>query len=410
MGVVWAAAHLITERRVAIKIMKSAGGRPAARGRFLREARASSRIDHPSAVRVLDAFELHDGTPALVMDLLEGETLAARISGRRLSLEETAAVVVPIASVLAAAHARGIVHRDLKPDNVFLTKDPDPIRSVRVLDFGIAMLAQPDVDTSDLHTRPGALLGTPCYMAPEQACGEKDLDHRVDVWALGVIAYEALTGGRPYEADNVGQLVKRMLTDPVVPVEELVESVPPDVARLVARMLSRDREERPGDLTDVIAVFGRHAALPLPATKEARSESGELPTAVAVAKPLSASSGNGRRAGWLMACALVLVAAGWIALASRPSAPAIPASPTESAHAPAPSTEPPEPPGVEAASEATTAPLATEATAAPRLQPKPAPRAPMASTRPEPRMPAPAPATSPPPVSSRPGLVTEPPY
>src|SRR6185436_11140453 len=167
------------------------------RKRFLREASAASALQHPHVVEILDVFDFETHAPVLVMELLRGETLGKKLQrDERLSLEETAALMVPVVSALGAAHALGIVHRDIKPENVFLS-DAGKERVVKVLDFGIAKLAaQPDCEVSALHTNVGAMLGTPSYMAPEQAAGE-GVDHRVDIWSLGVLLYECLSGSRP---------------------------------------------------------------------------------------------------------------------------------------------------------------------------------------------------------------------
>jgi serine/threonine-protein kinase len=329
------------------------------------------------------------------MDLLEGETLAARIARGRLSLPETAGILVHVASVAGAAHALGIVHRDLKPENIFLTHDADPLSRVRVLDFGIAKLARGEPDT-ELTTRTGAVVGTPCYMAPEQAFGERDLDHRVDLWALGVIAYEALTGGRPVEADNLGQFIKRLLSDAIVPLEEIVPDIPADVAALISRLLARDRGDRPVGVDEVVEVFGRHT-------------NGALLTASKVRRHAAAAAP--RRAGrvaLLTASSVAVATLAWVVFgAERPAAPATPLS----------SNTIDAPPALAESTASVLAAATTVASAPPPSQPVSAPThspaAPQAvrpGARPA-RRPAPsASASPPPPIPSRPGLVTEPPY
>ena len=163
-------------------------------------------------------------------------------------------------SAMRAAHQHSVLHRDLKPENIFLTNDGDGDEQVRVLDFGIAKLAEPASPSSGATTQRGALVGTPCYMAPEQLFGEGEVDHRADIWSLGVIFYEMLTGGRPYEGDNTRQLMKRVSSEPVVPIEAIVPDVPRDVADLVACMLQRERAERLDDLTGAMEVLERHAS------------------------------------------------------------------------------------------------------------------------------------------------------
>jgi len=257
MGAVWAATHTVTGRSVALKFVRGpAHARAEMRRRLLREARAASAVAHPNVVEVLDAFEHDEETPVMVMELLTGETLRERIDRKEtLSMAETAALLLPVISAVGAAHARGVVHRDLKPDNIFLTDT-----AVRVLDFGIAKLAEPE---PGMVTQTGSTVGTPCYMAPEQALGERDVDHRADIWALGVILYECLSGVRPIEGETVGQVVMHLVSTGITPLEHVALGVPSDVAALVGRMLSRERTRRPGDLrevADTLARFGDAAA------------------------------------------------------------------------------------------------------------------------------------------------------
>jgi tRNA A-37 threonylcarbamoyl transferase component Bud32 len=268
MGEVWAATHAITRRRVAMKFLKASTSlRPDLRQRFLREARAASLVQHPSIVEVLDVFELDGGVPVMVMDLLVGETLGAKLARDKvLSASEAASILVAVVEAVHAAHAIGIVHRDLKPDNIFLKTTTGSGFTVKVLDFGIAKLTAKEGDAAETGTLTGtgSIVGTPWYMAPEQCYGEKDIDQRADVWALGVILYECLSGQRPIEGSNVGQIVKRILHDGIVPIEERVPGLAPELARLVGRMLSPAREDRPRDLVEVHQVLSGLAATSAP--------------------------------------------------------------------------------------------------------------------------------------------------
>lgn len=259
MGVVWAATHRLTRKQVALKLMR-AGAPRELRHRFLQEAKAASLIDHPNVVDIHDAFELDDGAPLIVMDLLQGETLGDRLRREHsLSLAAAAEILLPVVSAVGAAHERGVVHRDLKPDNIFITKGD----GVRVLDFGVAKLTDPAPgDVMATHT--GVMLGTPCYMAPEQSSGEKDVDHQADVWSVGVILYEALSGGRPIEGDNVGQVLKRLMSDGIAPLSALVPDLPNDVVDVVGRMLVRERSERVRDLREVFDLLEQHAGARAP--------------------------------------------------------------------------------------------------------------------------------------------------
>jgi serine/threonine protein kinase len=273
MGIVWAATHTITRKSFALKFLKSSlEPNDESRRRFIREARVAATIDHPNVVGVLDVFELENGTPVMVMDLLSGETLGQRLARERaLSLAQTAAIVLPVVSAVGTAHALGIVHRDLKPENIFLT-DETSAGAVKVLDFGVAKLGESakSAGESELSTGTGALLGTAAYMAPEQALAERDVDHRADVWALGVILYECLAGTRPLKGTTVGQVVAQMLGDGIEPLAEVAPDLPRDVTDLVSSMLSRTRSARPRSLRTVADVLARYASVAVPSFAEPR--------------------------------------------------------------------------------------------------------------------------------------------
>jgi serine/threonine-protein kinase len=268
MAIVWAATDRVSTERVALKFLKAPPDlRREFRKRFLREARAASAIQHPNVLEIRDVFDLDDGTTVLAMELLIGETLGERVArAGHLSVEDTANIAVQVVSALGTAHAVGVVHRDLKPDNIFLVGVEGCPPFVRVLDFGIAKLVGfegPTVDTGAL-TRPGTILGTPGYMPLEQCLGENDIDHRADIWSLGAILYECLTGARPVEGDHIGQVVKRLANDSITPLDVLLPDLPADMAALVMRMLSRERDRRPSDLHEVDEVLSRHASVRAP--------------------------------------------------------------------------------------------------------------------------------------------------
>ncbi|HHH27410.1 MAG TPA: serine/threonine protein kinase [Polyangiaceae bacterium] len=249
MGVVYAAEHLDLRRSVALKIVRADpdGDEEQLRARLLREARAASAVRHPHVVTVHDVLELDDGSPVMVMDLLEGESLRDRLKRGPLPIDDVTTLAEQLLSALGAAHGAGIIHRDLKPDNVFLVRSDDGRVDVRVLDFGIAKLTAvdgPAMQTAGL-TMTGMLVGTPHYMAPEQAFADPDLDARVDLWAVGVIVYEALSGRRPVEGDNLGQLFRKLATLNVAPLVELAPNVPSPLADWVHRLLA-ERERRFG--------------------------------------------------------------------------------------------------------------------------------------------------------------------
>ncbi len=262
MGEVWAATHTITRRRAALKFVKGADASPERRGRLLREARAAAGVDHPNVIEVVDVFELDDGTPVMVMELLSGESLAARLARTgTLDVPEAADVLLQVVSAVGAAHAAGVVHRDLGAGNVFLAEDAGATR-VKVLDFGVAKLVG-EPGGGGVVTSTGAVLGTPPYMAPEQAFGEKDVDHRADVWAIGVMGYELFAGCKPVEGDNLAQIVKRLATEGITPLRAVAPGVPDDLAALVDRMLAKDRDKRP-PLQAVAGVLARYASVRVP--------------------------------------------------------------------------------------------------------------------------------------------------
>jgi serine/threonine-protein kinase len=276
MGVVWAATHTITRRGVAMKFLKGpAHARPELRRRFLREARAAATVQHPSVVEVHDVFELDDETPVMVMDLLVGETLAQRMASQGpLSIHQTASILLPVVSAVGTAHSRGVVHRDLKPENIFLAENEEGETEIKVLDFGIAKLANVEgeaVNQSQL-TGTGSMLGTPCYSAPEQLFGEKIIDHRADIWALGVVLYECLSNQLPVYGENLGQILKMLTSGEILPLERLAPQLPADVLTLVGRMLSRPLDQRPKDMREVLEVLQRYSNLSVRAFGEAKSQ------------------------------------------------------------------------------------------------------------------------------------------
>lgn len=283
MGEVWAADDAQTGRVMALKLVRSSGGDDAtARQALLREARAAQSLRHPHVLGIHEVLEI-EGQPLLVMDLLEGETLADRLRRTpRLDVAELIAVALPIVSALGAAHAAGLVHRDLKPENVFLVARGATAPLVRVLDFGIARRSVVDAETAlstGLATTTGLVIGTPAYMSPEQLYGERDLDQRADLWSLGIVLYQCLSGTLPTEGHNLGQVIKAIVARPFEPIARLRPEVPGKLAALVERLLARDRDARPYDASEVFEVLralapeaatGIPAPPPLPARARSR--------------------------------------------------------------------------------------------------------------------------------------------
>jgi eukaryotic-like serine/threonine-protein kinase len=249
-GVVWAAKHVLLHKHVALKFLKSADADHGRR--FLREARIAATLRHPNLVEVFDILELPGGTLAMVMEQLTGESLGARLRRGKLSLAEIAHVFVPIVDALRAAHERGIVHRDLKPHNLFLASVP------KVLDFGLAKLINIEAQLAEgsVMTRSGLIVGTPQYMAPEQFLGDRSIDERADVWSLGVILFECVTGTRAFDCSGFGPLFHAVTVAPLPSVRERAPSGTPEpLIAIIEAMLSRDRVTRPPleDLQNVLA-------------------------------------------------------------------------------------------------------------------------------------------------------------
>ncbi len=243
MGSVWRALHLDLDSEVALKLVDPSIATDAdALNRFRREARAAASLRSPHVVQVLDhGIDEATGQPFIAMELLDGESLGQRLSRMtRLSPQETVRIMTHVARAMGRAHDANIVHRDLKPDNIFLVRNDDE-EIAKVLDFGIAKAAS----GVGLATRTGAIMGTPYYMSPEQIGAAKCLDYRADLWALGVIACECLTGKRPFEADTIGQLVLRICVEPPIAPSRL-GMVPAGFDAWFARATSRNVSERFG--------------------------------------------------------------------------------------------------------------------------------------------------------------------
>jgi serine/threonine protein kinase len=270
MGSVYLAEHPMIGRQVAVKVLKPGfATAPDVVARFFNEAKAANAIGHAGIVDVVDVGTLPDGLPYLIMELLRGESLAARIEREgRLSLELATEVGRQAASALGAAHAVGIVHRDLKPANLFLAVDreqPSGFR-LKVLDFGIAKLSG-SLRGDQVKTGTGAVLGTPAYMSPEQSLGRQDgIDHRTDVYALGLILHHALAGSPPFMAEGFGEMVMLHMTAPPPPLRTKNLAVSAAMEALVLRALAKRPEDRFQSMAEMGLALGVPMAGSLPAT------------------------------------------------------------------------------------------------------------------------------------------------
>jgi serine/threonine-protein kinase len=253
MGAVFQATNASIGKRVALKFLGAETSRDAdAAVRFQREAEAASLAESPHIVQIFDSGRSERGLPFLVMELLTGEDLRARLRREgRLDVEAALRIATQVLKALRQAHAAGIVHRDLKPDNVFLCRRDDEPAFVKIVDFGISKLQQgPGVDTL---THKGAVLGTAFYMSPEQAQSFADIDGRTDLFSLGAIIYEMLTGEPPHSAPTYEAVLIAICTRDAPDVRGKAPEVPEKLARVIARALQRDRSERYSNADDMLA-------------------------------------------------------------------------------------------------------------------------------------------------------------
>lgn len=243
MGSVYEATHQALTKRVAIKVLHpSATSRSEVRTRFLREAQALSRIDHPHVVDASD-FGDYDGSPFLVMEFLDGETLAQRIARRgALPIEQAAGVILPVCDAIAAAHSLGIIHRDLKPANIFLARNRLGGETVKVLDFGISKFV--DELHPDQLTASAALLGTVWYMSPEQCLGPRAVVPASDQYALGVILYECVTGRRAFLGESLYPTMRDISDGAFARPREVLPSIPEAMEAVILRAMRLVPEQR----------------------------------------------------------------------------------------------------------------------------------------------------------------------
>jgi serine/threonine-protein kinase len=258
MGAVYVGSHTRLQKRVAIKVLRSELTEATEMvERFLREAVAASRIGHENIVEVTDIGKAQNGSPFIVMELLEGENLAARI--RRVGpmpLPQACHIAIEILSAMDAAHRAGIVHRDLKPENVFLARQ-SRAETVKVLDFGISRMVQAEEGDGRL-TLTGLVMGTPYYMAPEQACGEPDITAAADIYAAGVILYEMVTAKVPFEATNYNSLIYKVLSGQFPPARTFVP-LPEPLEQIIYRAMALKPGDRFGSALEMMQLLEQFA-------------------------------------------------------------------------------------------------------------------------------------------------------
>ncbi len=265
MGSVWLADHLGLESKVAVKFMSPelVGREPSLGERFKNEARICAKLRSIHVVQTFDHGRMADGRPYIVMELLQGRTLTERVEtqGRR-PLREVGMIVAQVSKVLHRAHGLGIVHRDIKPDNIFLTQDSDYDLLVKVLDFGIAKNTHV---SGEVVTKTGAIVGSPEFMSPEQAINSKDVDHRSDLFSLGVVAYYALTNELPFDEDENNPWWLQLTSGQHIRATKRVPELPPRIDSWFATALAPkppDRFQSARDMSDALAsiVDPGHAA------------------------------------------------------------------------------------------------------------------------------------------------------
>lgn len=296
MGSVWEGRHTTLGTRVAIKFIEAEyAGSEEAVSRFDNEAKAAAKIDSKHAIKIYDHGVTEDGKPYIVMEMLTGEPLDKRIERLgRIPLQDVARIFQQVCRGLGRAHEHGIIHRDLKPENIFLCTTPDEDEEyAKVLDFGIAKIKGSAGQQLSNSTKTGAVLGTPYFMSPEQARGLRDIDHRTDLWSLGVIVFKCVTGVLPFDGESLGDLLVKICTTQIPIPSQVLPGLPPAFDAWFARSLEREPQKRfatAHEMSDALS-YACGVSVRRPANHQgyAPPQIGNAATAMATPNPLAQS-------------------------------------------------------------------------------------------------------------------------
>jgi serine/threonine-protein kinase len=299
MGVVYEAQHTVVRRRFAVKFLRrDLAERRDILTRFHHEAQAAGALESENVAAAVDFGIAEDGTPYIVMEYLVGESLTALLEREgRLPIARAADLVAQAARGIQVAHTAGIIHRDLKPQNLFVCRRQDGTDLLKVLDFGVAKLQA--ADEMNAATRTGAMVGTVAYMSPEQARGDKIIDARSDVYALGAIAYELCAGRKPHPGESHNAILHHIATQTAVPLGSVAPELPVDFVEIVARALAADPAARPGSagaLVEMLAPFARREVWPAPKL----DDSGAARLASSHPSPIAEAGGSAGASGQAM--------------------------------------------------------------------------------------------------------------